>query len=42
MGWWASDTATLHFDGCRVPAGNLLGEEHRGFLSIPVDAASER
>ena len=27
MGWWASDTATLHFDNCRVPAGNLLGEE---------------
>src|SRR3984893_15345845 len=31
MGWWASDTATLHFDNCRVPAGNLLGEEGRGF-----------
>jgi acyl-CoA dehydrogenase len=21
----------LHFDGCRVPAGNILGEEHHGF-----------
>ena len=31
MGWWASDTATLHFDNCRVPAGNLLGEEGMGF-----------
>ena len=31
MGWWASDTATLHFDNCRVPAGNLLGEEGAGF-----------
>ena len=27
MGWWSSDTATLYFDNCRVPAGNLLGEE---------------
>jgi acyl-CoA dehydrogenase len=26
MGWWASDTATLHFDDCRVPAQNLLGD----------------
>jgi acyl-CoA dehydrogenase len=25
MGWWASDTATLHFDDCRVPAENLIG-----------------
>src|ERR1700761_3269184 len=31
MGWWASDTATLHFDDCRVPAKNLLGEEGQGF-----------
>jgi len=34
MGWWASDTATLHFDDCRVPAGNLLGEEGAGFKII--------
>ncbi len=27
-GWWASDTAELSFDGCRVPAANLLGEEN--------------
>jgi acyl-CoA dehydrogenase len=25
MGWWASDTATLHFDDCRVPASAQLG-----------------
>lgn len=34
MGWWASDTATLYFDECRVPAANLMGEENRGFLSV--------
>ena len=42
MGWWASDTATLHFDGCRVPAGHLLGQEHKGFLSIVSNFNSER
>ena len=31
MGWWASDTATLHFDECRVPVVNLIGEEGHGF-----------
>ena len=31
MGWWCSDTATLHFDDVRVPAGNLIGEENAGF-----------
>ena len=31
MGWHASDTHGLRFDGCRVPAGNLLGDEGAGF-----------
>ena len=31
MGWHASDTHGLSFDGCRVPADNLLGERGRGF-----------
>ena len=31
MGWWASDTATLYFDECRIPAKNLMGEENKGF-----------
>src|SRR5438270_219684 len=42
MGWWASDTATLHFDNCRVPVGNLLGEEGRGFKIIKHNFNSER
>ncbi|GAC1321961.1 MAG: acyl-CoA dehydrogenase family protein [Acidimicrobiales bacterium] len=31
MGWHASDTHGLRFEGCRVPAGNLLGERGAGF-----------
>ncbi len=42
MGWWASDTATLHFDDCRVPAGNLLGEEGAGFKIIMHNFNGER
>jgi len=42
MGWWASDTATLHFDECRVPVENLIGEEGRGFKVIMQNFNSER
>ncbi len=42
MGWWASDTAALHFDDCRVPVENLIGEENGGFRSIMVNFNSER
>ena len=42
MGWWASDTAHLHFDGCRVPAGNLLGKEGSGFRAIMENFNGER
>ncbi len=42
MGWWASDTATLHFDDCRVPADNLIGEEGHGFRIIMQNFNSER
>jgi butyryl-CoA dehydrogenase len=31
MGWHASDTHGLRFDGCRVPADHLLGARGRGF-----------
>ncbi|WP_315780624.1 MULTISPECIES: acyl-CoA dehydrogenase family protein [unclassified Bradyrhizobium] len=42
MGWWASDTATLHFDNCRVPVENLIGEEGQGFKLIMHNFNSER
>jgi acyl-CoA dehydrogenase len=42
MGWWASDTATLHFDDCRVPATNLIGEEGAGFKIIMRNFNTER
>ena len=42
MGWWASDTATLHFGDCRVPAENLIGEEGQGFKLIMHNFNSER
>jgi alkylation response protein AidB-like acyl-CoA dehydrogenase len=31
MGWNASDTRPLSFDGCRVPEGSLLGPRGQGF-----------
>ena len=31
MGWNASDTRPLSFDGCRVPEENLLGPRGKGF-----------
>ena len=42
MGWWASDTAQLRFDGCRVPAGNLLGAPGAGFRAIMQNFNAER
>jgi acyl-CoA dehydrogenase len=42
MGWWASDTATLHFDDCRVPVTNLIGDEGQGFKLIMHNFNSER
>ena len=34
MGWNASDTRPLSFDGCRVPEGNLLGRRGEGFKNF--------
>lgn len=42
MGWWASDTAHLRFDGCRVPVDHLVGEEHQGFKLIMNNFNTER
>lgn len=42
MGWLPSDTATLHFDGCRVPAENLIGKENEGFRTIARNFNDER
>jgi acyl-CoA dehydrogenase len=41
-GWWASDTAELVFEGCRVPAANLIGEENQGFFAITANFMTER
>ncbi|KAF4530366.1 hypothetical protein B566_EDAN018512 [Ephemera danica] len=42
MGWWASDTAHLHFDNCRVPVAHLIGEEGAGFKAIMRNFNHER
>jgi len=42
MGWLCSDTAHLRFDGVRVPARYLLGEEGAGFRAIMGNFNSER
>jgi acyl-CoA dehydrogenase len=41
-GWWASDTAELRFDGCRVPVANRIGLEHGAFPMIMMNFAAER
>ncbi|MCL6687774.1 acyl-CoA dehydrogenase family protein [Pseudomonas sp. R3.Fl] len=42
MGWWASDTAELFFDDCKVPVENLIGMENMGFACIMANFQSER
>lgn len=42
MGWWCSDTAHLRFDGVRVPARYLVGEEGAGFKIIMSNFNGER
>lgn len=45
-GWWASDTAHLRFERCRVPAAHLLGgpeqTEGQGFRAIMRNFNHER
>lgn len=42
MGWWCSDTATLYFDDCRIPASNRIGPENAGFPFIMQNFNNER
>ncbi|TWO70266.1 acyl-CoA dehydrogenase [Caenimonas sedimenti] len=42
MGWLASDTAHLRFDGVRVPARYLVGDEGAGFKIIMSNFNGER
>ncbi len=42
MGWWASDTAQLFFQDCRVPAANLIGPENMGFYALMANFQRER
>ena len=41
-GWLCSDTAELHFDNVRVPAGHLLGEAGKGFYAVMKNFQTER
>jgi len=41
-GWLSSDTAELVLDNVRLPAGNLLGEEGKGFYSVMKNFQTER
>ena len=41
-GWLSSDTAELIFDNVRIPAGNLLGGQGKGFYSVMKNFQTER
>jgi citronellyl-CoA dehydrogenase len=42
IGNWASDTAEIHFDNCRIPQRYLLGEEGQGFYYLMQNFQGER
>jgi acyl-CoA dehydrogenase len=41
-GWWASDTAELRFENCRVPVANRIGHENAAFPMIMMNFVGER
>jgi acyl-CoA dehydrogenase len=42
MGWWMSDTASIHFNDVAVPIVNLIGQENAGFAGIVANFNGER
>lgn len=42
IGWRASSTCELHFDGCRIPAGNLLGTRGHGLRQTLAQISTGR
>ena len=42
LGMHSSDTAELLFEGCRVPAANLIGDEGEGFKNLMWELQGER
>lgn len=42
LGNHCSDTAELAFDGCRIPARNLLGDQGKGFYYVMQNFGGER
>ena len=42
QGWWSSTTAYITFDEVRVPVGNLIGEQNKGFKYIMQNFNHER
>jgi alkylation response protein AidB-like acyl-CoA dehydrogenase len=42
VGQWSADTSELFFNDVRVPMGNCLGQENRGFIYLVSELAQER
>ncbi len=42
IGMHAQDTSELHFEDCRIPAGNLIGDEGAGFFYLMQKLQQER
>jgi acyl-CoA dehydrogenase len=42
MGMASQDTSELHFEDCRVPVANRLGEEGSGFMALMTKLQQER